>query len=68
MSEAQYMKREQIMETLKALSNSQGRYTALYNTLKIMEKDRPDEFEHFMTVLEDEHFRDQVDLVLYFEG
>lgn len=59
------MKREEIMETIKSLSSSQGLYDRLYRDL--MELDE-DEYDEVMTELESQNFKDGVDLVMFIES
>lgn len=59
------MKREEIMETIKSLSSSQGLYGRLYRDL--MELDE-DDYDEVMTELESQNFKDGVDLVMFIES
>ena len=59
------MKREEIMEIIKSLANSQGLYSRLYRDL--MELDE-DEYDEVMTELESQNFKDGVDLVMFIES
>lgn len=59
------MKREEIMETIKMLANSQGLYSRLYGELMEMDEDELDEV---MTELESQNFKDGVDLVMFIEN
>ena len=58
------MKREQILETIRSLSMSQGFYGRLYNDLM----SDPEYCEEAMAFLEAQNFKDPVDLILCIEG
>ncbi len=58
------MTAEEILETIKSLSKSQGFYTRLYEILSDESKDSTD----YLNILAKKDFKDPVDLVLYFEG
>lgn len=58
------MKREQILETIRSLSMSQGFYGRLYNDLM----SDPEYCEETMAFLETQNFKDPVDLILCIEG
>lgn len=68
MSESKYMTREQIMEAFKTLGKSNGSYHRLYATFQSMKEEDPAEYDKCMKALEDMHFKDTVDLVLYWES
>ena len=62
------MNREQIMETIRQLANSQGSYGRFYRALCEMRDNEPDRFDKAMTMLEEKNFKDAVDLVMYLES
>ena len=62
------MNREQIMEAIRQLAHSQGSYGRFYRDLCEMREEDPDRFEEAMTMLEDENFKDAVDLIMYLES
>ena len=62
------MNREQIMEAIRLLAHSQGSYGRLYRDLCEMREEDPDRFDEAMTMLEEENFKDAVDLVMYLES
>ena len=62
------MNREQIMETIRQLAHSQGSYGRFYRDLCEMREEDPDRFEEVMTLLEEENFKDAVDLIMYLES
>ena len=61
------MNREQIMEAIKQLAQSQGNYSRFYRDLCEMRENEPERFNKAMTILEEKKFKDIVDLVLYLE-
>ena len=62
-----YMTKEDILDTIQSLSHSQGLYSRLYEHLRDLEENDPEQFEWFMNHLQQQHFKDPVDLVLFFE-
>lgn len=62
------MNREQIIEALKQLAQSQGMYSRLYRGLLEAKEELPDAYESFMAELEAKNLKDTVDLVLYLES
>lgn len=56
------MDKKEIMEAIKELAKSQGFYCRLYETLKT-HKDAP----KLLDFLEKQHFKDMVDMVMFFE-
>lgn len=58
------MNKQEILETVKSLANSQGFYTRLYEHLS----DNTEESEEYLNMLEEKKFKDPVDLILYFES
>lgn len=62
------MNREQIMEAVKQLANSQGWYSRLYSDLCKMRETEPERFDIAMRLLEEQNFKDTVDLILYLES
>lgn len=61
------MTRKEIMKTFAMLARSQGSYTRLYNSLRELEADQPDDYDTLMIQLEEENFKDAVDLIMYVE-
>jgi hypothetical protein len=59
------MKIEQIIEVIKDLAKSQGFYGRLLNDIENMSDG---EFAYFKEVLEEQNFKDAVDLIIYLEG
>lgn len=62
------MKRDAIMETIKTLAHSQGSYGRMYASLCELRDNDPEEYDEVMFNLEEQNFKDAVDLVLYLES
>lgn len=58
------MNRTQIMNAFKSLARSQGFYGRLVNYLESLDSDS---YNEKMTALENQKFKDVVDLVMYIE-
>lgn len=58
------MTKNEILETIKLLSQSQGYYGRLYN--RLMEND--DEAQEWLAEAESQNFQDKVDLILWIEN
>lgn len=61
------MKRDEILKAIGSLASSQGFYSRLYSNLIELRTDDPDEYDRIMTQLEEQNFKDAVDLVMYLE-
>lgn len=57
------MTKTEILNVLRVLSNSQGFYGRMYRTLS----DNSEDSKNFLEKLENENFRDAVDLLTYLE-
>lgn len=62
------MKREQILEVIKSLANSQGSYGRLYNALMEAKQNDPDAYEELMVSWEAQNFSDDLDFIMFYEG
>lgn len=62
------MNREQIMETIRTLAKSQGLYGRILKSLEEAKNDAPETYEAVMEALEFMQFKDEVDVVMFFEG
>lgn len=58
------MSREEILSTIKNLSRSQGSYGRMYQFLT----SGSEEAENMLQDLEDQCFKDTIDMVMYLEG
>lgn len=68
MCEVKIMSRTEIMDTIRNLSHSSGRYARLYNSLRRLQEYEPDSYEVYMNHLVLQRFKDPVDLVMFFES
>ena len=59
------MKRDEILETIRSLAQSQGSYGRLLSDLENMPKEL---YNTVMADLEAQNFKDAVDLIMYIEG
>ena len=62
------MNREEILNAIRSLAMSQGRYGRLMRRIEYLQEENPNEYEYLMEALENEHFEDAVDLVMFLEG
>lgn len=58
------MTKQEILELVRTLASSKGFYTRLYQFLSEGSEDS----EEYLSMLENKSFKDQIDLILYFEG
>lgn len=63
-----FMGRQQILDTIKNLANSQGLYGRIYEAIQSLKEADPDQYDQFMNHLVNQQFSDPVDLVLFFES
>lgn len=56
-----------VIEVVKKLSHSQGYYGRLLEQILYLQEYEPDNFEYFKELVEEQHFKDPVDVVLFFE-
>lgn len=68
MSVQHYMNRDEILEAIEGLAQSQGCYTRLYQSLNNVAETNPEQYNLIMEHLQQQHFKDTVDLVLFFES
>lgn len=66
-TKSSYMTKEQIRSTIKDLAKSQGFYSRIERQLSCMEEEDPEEYKEVMETLYQQHFKDAVDMILYFE-
>lgn len=59
------MSHDEILENIKLLAKSQGYYARLLETLGIIDQEN---YNDILNHLENQNFRDVVDLVMYFES
>lgn len=58
------MNRDEILENIRLLANSQGFYSRMYVRLSDGSKESDEALEY----LEQQHFKDAVDMILFLEG
>ena len=58
---------EQIMAAIRSLAESLGYYGRLYNELREMQTNDTKKWEDVKNALESQHFKDSLDMVLFFE-
>lgn len=58
---------EQVIGVIKILSNSQGFYGRLLERILYLQEYEPEAFEEFKEIVENQQFKDPVDVVLFFE-
>lgn len=61
------MKRDEIINTIASLANSQGFYGRLLRDLIELKENYPDTYEETMESLEAQNFKDTLDLVMFIE-
>lgn len=61
------MKIDEILEVIKDLARSQGFYGRLYESFMRTKENSPEEWSEIVEALESEHFKEPLDVVLYFE-
>lgn len=61
------MNREQILKTISGLAKSQGFYGRLLMNLADLKSNDPEKYEKAMSELEAKNFKDELELILYFE-
>lgn len=57
----------QVIDVIETLSHSQGFYGRLMERILYAQVYEPEVFEEFKEVIEDQNFKDPLDIVLYFE-
>ena len=58
---------DQVIELVRRLSRSQGYYGRLLEHILYLQEYEPEAFEEFKMVIEEQHFKDPVDVALFFE-
>lgn len=58
---------EKVIEVVQMLSRSQGFYGRLLEEIMYIKEYEPEQFETFKEVIEEQEFKDPVDVVLFFE-
>lgn len=58
---------EEVIDVVRSLSHSQGFYGRLLEQILYSQEYEPDTFDEFKRIVEEQHFKDPVDIVLFFE-
>lgn len=61
------MDREQIVQVIRNLANSQGLYGRLLYDIQELQNNNPEEADRLFSILEAQKFNDELDIILYFE-
>lgn len=62
------MKMDNILEAIWGLAHSQGFYGRLYEAIMELKEEDPEGYEEYKNTLEEQNFKDVLDMVLYFEA
>lgn len=58
---------EEVIDVVRSLAQSQGSYGRLLEQILYFQVYEPDTFDEFKRIVEEQHFKDPVDVVLFFE-
>ena len=58
---------EEVVNVIEMLSYSQGFYGRLLDEILYIEENEPNKYEVFKQIIEQQEFKDPVDVVLFFE-
>lgn len=58
---------EEVIDVVRSLAQSQGSYSRLLEQILYFQEYEPDTFDEFKRVVEEQHFKDPVDVVSFFE-
>ena len=61
------MKRDEIIDTIASLANSQGFYSRLFRDLIELKQEYPETYEETMESLEAKNFQTALDLIMFIE-
>lgn len=61
------MRIAEILDVIKQLAMSQGFYGRLYRSIEELAENDPDTYDEFVAELENQNFKDSLDVVFYFE-
>ena len=56
-----------VIEVVEMLSHSQGIYGRMLEQILYLKENKPEAFDEFSRVIESQHFKDPVDIILFFE-
>lgn len=58
---------EEVIDVVRSLAHSQGFYGRLLEQILYLQEYELDTFDEFKRIVEEQHFKDPVDVVLFFE-
>jgi hypothetical protein len=58
---------EEVIDVVRSLAHSQGFYGRLLEQILYLQEYELDTFDEFKRIAEEQHFKDPVDVVLFFE-
>ena len=63
----EYYDVEKVIEVVEMLSRSQGTYGRMLEQILYLKENEPETFNDFSRLMEEQHFKDPVDVILFFE-
>lgn len=63
----EYYDVEKVIEVVEMLSHSQGTYGRMLEQILYLKENEPEAFDEFSRLIENQHFKDMVDVVLFLE-
>lgn len=63
----EYYDVEKVIEVVEMLSHGQGTYGRMLEQILYLKENEPEAFDEFSRLIENQHFKDMVDVVLFFE-
>lgn len=63
----EYYDVEKVIEVVEMLSNSQGTYGRFLEQILYLKENDPEAFDEFSRIMKSQHFKDPVDIILFFE-
>lgn len=63
----EYYDVEKVIDVVEMLSHSQGTYGRMLEQILYLKENDPEAFSEFSRIIEKQHFKDPVDIVLFFE-
>lgn len=63
----EYYDVEKVIGVVEMLSHSQGTYGRMLEQILYLKENDPEAFSEFSRIIENQHFKDPVDIVLFFE-
>lgn len=63
----EYYNAEKVIEVVEMLSHSQGTYGRMLEQILYLKENKPEAFDEFSRIIESQHFKDPVEIILFFE-